>query len=509
MGLYTRGSLDLLGQLIKRDNPGFKGEINKSTVLVLGGPYTSGLGTSGRNTRIVLNGKTGSGVVGKKEFFYDRLNIASMFNGITVVFKANGQSATVADLLPALNEQYGLGLTAEDITNGSTKLGTGYSPTPVTLTISSASVAYTGSLSVIWTRTPAGVFPESGPGSKVMLVGSMNEGYFGLVSEAELFNAPAMLSKINEGQDVPKGTLYPSPTVKQWFKFARDGKILYIANYNHLTIPWQDLYVRGAVYETDIPESEQYPQNGVKVPQRLAMKKTESGRDWYLSPCMPRLSSSSLLAFTTANPTPDPTGDVARLYSKVIAGGGYATAEWDVQSVDGNGYWQSTVNIDNTKQAFGASMVGLQQNVYDTVTFVGGWRPVLELIDVSKVVLPLEDFIGQQSGTLRKPLFTISPDTGEILLIVSDIAWEIQGALDKPLISITPSPFLSLHEFDWALATGTQLPLVNIAPLPPVSTEQYNWQKLLRSPVLQIHAEYKEVIAVDLSTLNGNLDGFK
>lgn len=113
MGFYSSTALELLCRLIRRDNPQLAVPLDPNTVMVLSGPLTTGLGTSGRNTRVILNGRTGSGITGKKEFFYDRLNIGTFFNGITVVFEAEGSASTYADLLPSLNEQYGLGLTAD------------------------------------------------------------------------------------------------------------------------------------------------------------------------------------------------------------------------------------------------------------------------------------------------------------------------------------------------------------------------------------------------------------
>ena len=510
MGLYARDSLDLLGQLIKRDNPGFKGELNKSTVIVLGGPYTSGLGTSGRNTRIVLNGKTGSGVVGKKEFFYDRLNLAHMFNGITVVFMAAGSAKTYADLLPALNEQYGIKLQASDLANGTTKLPQAYTPTQVTLNIATTSPAFTGSLSVTWTRTPVGVFPDSGPGTKVMLIGDMDEGYFGLVSEDELFNAGALHSKINEGNSTPAGALNTFPATRHWYKFARDGKILYLASYNHINIRWQDLYTRGAVYETTVPLTDhKAPVSLTRTVQKLAMRKVESGREWYLSPCMPRLSDQTAWDYTAINQKPDPTSDVARLFAKIAASGGYFTAEWDTQAIDSSGYWHSTASKNDPTKAFGSSMVGWNQGMYDMLTFTGGWRPMLELIDPAVVGLPLENFVGTPEGVLRKPLVTISPDTGDVLLNLSDVAWEIQGALKKPLVSTLTSPLVSVEEITARIATETRPVMLDLVTAPPLGVRQTSWQKVLRAPQAQLVAEYKAVTVVNLATANGELDGFK
>lgn len=510
MGLYDRDSLGLLCRLIMRDNPQLPVPLDPTKVMVLSGPFISGLGTSGRNARITLNGRTGSGIVGKKEFFYDRINIGALFNGITVVFMAAGSAKTYADLLPALNEQYGIKLQATDLANGTTKLPQAYTPTKVTLNIASTSVAYTGSLSVTWTRTPVGTFPDSGPGTKVMLIGDMNEGYFGLVSEEELFNAPAMYAKINEGNSTPVGSVNAIPATRHWYKFARDGKIVYLASYNHINIRWQDLYTHGAVYETTVPLSDhKAPASLTRTVQKLAMRKVESGREWYLSPCMPRLSDQTAWDYSAINQTPDPTGDVARLFMKVVSSGGYATGEWDVQSIDANGYWQSTASKSDPAKAFGSSMTGWNQGMYDMLTFTGGWRPMLELIDPAVVGLPLENFVGTPEGVLRKPLVTISPDTGDVLLNLSDVAWEIQGALKKPQVSMLSSPLVNVEEITARIATETRPVMLDLVTAPPLGVRQTSWQKVLRAPQAQLVAEYKAVTVVNLATANGELDGFK
>ncbi|ANZ48733.1 virion structural protein [Erwinia phage vB_EamM_ChrisDB] len=509
MGLYSKTSLDMLCQLIKRDNPQFTNPLDAQSIMVLSGPLTSGLGASGRNARITLNGRTGTGIVQKKEFFYDRINIGTLFNGITVVFDAAGSSKTIADLLPALNEQYGLSLEATDLSNGTTALSYGYEPSQVTLNIAGTSVAYTGSLTVTWSRKPVGIYPDSGPGSKVLLIGTLDEGYFGLVPETELFSAPTLHSKINEGMATPAGTLSAQPATRQWYKFARDGKILYLANYNHITIRWQELYARGAVYETDQPADKQFPSDAVIVAQKPVIRKVESGREWYLSPCMPRLSSTFPWDYTAPNVTPDPTGDVARLFARIVKSGGFATGEWDGQTIDGGGFWFSTTSGNDPTKAFGSSMTGLQQNVYDKASFNGGWRPMLELVDLDKVAVPLENFIGTPDGVLRKPLFTIDPDTGDVLLVVSTVSWEILGTLDKPLFTPVVDAPSGVAEVTWLRPTETRAVLAQLHTDPPLNVTQAIGSTLLRVPVVQITSDYKEVVAFNLSTANGELDGFK
>ncbi|QVW55325.1 hypothetical protein pEaSNUABM29_00285 [Erwinia phage pEa_SNUABM_29] len=508
MGLYDSSSLNLLCQQVMRDNPGTVG-LSASTIIVLSAPSTSGLGSSGRNTRVTLNGLTGAGFVGKKEFFYDRINLGALFNGITVVFDAEGSSKTYADLLPSLNKQYGLSLQTDDLSNGTTKLPYGYTATQVTLNIAATSPAFTGALQVTWTRKPVGTYPESGPGSKVLLIGDLNEGYFGLVSEAELFSPSQVLDSLNRNQDTPAGALSNYATDRYWYKFARDGKILYLANYVHITIKWQELYVRGAVYETDQPVDQQFPTDNVVVAQRPVIKKTENGRDWYLSPAMPRLSSESKWDYVAINQTPDSTGDVARLFAKIVATGGYATGEWDGQTIVTGGFWFSTTSSNDPTKSFGSSMTGINQGMYDKATYTGGYRPMLELADLDKIAIPLEEFIGEPAGALRKPRFSINPDTGDVLLIVSDISWEISGALDKPLVEFVSQPPVAVQQFSWVRPGALRVALSRCESNPPLGLHSYGWNKLLRAPVVQLSAEYKEVVAYNLTQANGELDGFK
>lgn len=508
MGLYNKTSLELLCRQIERDNPALAGTLDANTIMVLGGPYTANPTVSGRNARIILNGRLGNGFAGKKEFFYDRLNIGQMFKGITVVFQASGSSKTYADLLPALNAQYGLGLTASDLSNGTTKLPYGYTANQLTLNIATTSLAYTGALPVTWSRQPVGEFPESGPGTKVMLIGDMNEGYFGIVSEAELFSPQAMLDGINKDSTTVKGSLNGVPANRFWYKFARDGKILYLANYNHINIVWQDLYARGAAYEVDVPANKQHPQDKVIVRQRLAMKKEENGRDWFLSPCMPKLSGNDTWDYAAINQAPDPTGDVARLFAKIVSAGGYATGEWDGQTIDGSGFWFSTVSANNPAMAFGSSMVGLNQGMYNTATFTGGWRPVLELVNADDVAIPLENVYGSPTGVLRKPLFSIDPDTGDVLLNVSDVEWAIQGNLRRPLVGMSTAPLLGITKIAWENPIGVSPVRYGVATDPLLSVGRVQWQKLLRTPLVSLTSDYVEVSKVDLVTTNGELNGF-
>lgn len=506
MGLYNKTSLELLCRQIERDNPALAGTLDANSIMVLGGPYTANPTVSGRNARIILNGRLGNGFAGKKEFFYDRLNIGQMFKGITVVFQASGSSKTYADLLPALNAQYGLGLTATDLSNATTKLPYGYTPNQLTLNIASTSLAYTGTLPITWSRQPVGVFPDSGPGSKVMLIGDMTEGYFGVVPEAELFSPMEVYSQLNQGRTELYGTLNALPANRVWYKFARDGKIVYLASYNQISIRWLELYKLGAAYETDTPDNKQLPPDGTLVRQKSIMRKTENGREWFLSPAMPKLAGNDPWEYGGINLTPDPGGDIARLFAKIVPSGGFATGEWDGQTIEGSGFWCQTTSARDTRLAYGSSMVGLNQGQYDRTTFLGGWRPFLELVDVNKVALPLDYLIGNPTGALRRPLVSISPEVTGILLTLSDVKWEQSGALRIPLVSQTLQPMQPINTFGWArLLRPTRNTVVSE---PPRNVSQTGWNRVLRRPVPTLTVEYKASTAYDLAKANGELTGF-
>ena len=508
MGYYDKSSLDLLGRRINRDNPDLKVTLDSSNIIVLGGPYTSGLGTSGRNTRVVLNGKTGSGVVGKKEFFYDRLNIGALFNGITVVFAAKGDSATVADLLPALNEQYGLGLTAADITNGATKLGTGYSPTPVTLTIATTSLAYTGSLSVIWTRSPVGYFPDSGPGNKYLLVGSLTEGYFGTVTDAELIRTDTLLFKLNTaaGQNFGSST---AASGGLWYKFAKDNQIYYLAGSQASVLKWSELYKLGAVYELGTPNEQQHPDDGVFISQDALVNVKDKERAWYLSPCLPILSKTDPWNYLPANATPDLTGDVSRLFVKISRNTPYGTSEWETAALTAvSALFRNTDSADLTKTPV-STLYGTSQSLAVKATTGVWWVPVLQLVDIESNPVKLEEINYQVTGRPRAPLLTIDTERDpnipvRLTEIQSTYNLSIRRPFLKPSVSepvnavanVSGTTRISLRGFKtYSVDANPPKPVQDVHPLRTLRPIGFTATTVVRSKT-------------DLSTASGELDGF-
>ncbi|QXO09596.1 hypothetical protein pEaSNUABM11_00172 [Erwinia phage pEa_SNUABM_11] len=402
MGPYSYSSLALLCRQVNRDNPDLPYPLSPDNIILLGGPYTTSLGTSGRNTRTILNGKSGAGFVGRREFFYDRLDIGKFFNGITVVFDAPGSSLAYADLLPALNEQYGLGLQATDISNGATKLTNGYTATAVTLTIATTSPAFTGSLSVQWTRLPVGLFPDSGPGTKSMLIGDMQAGYFGIVSGSEMASSLDVFNEIL-GDDSASSPLINSNLF--WLKFAYKGEYLFFPSVNIGNTTWKALYDRGAVYGND--STGVYPPAGSTLtPQNKIIAVDTSEGTVGFNPRVPTYAGEDWVTGVRSH-----TGELYLLLGRVFSGS-YTAGDWDTltatqptldtttafmfltaSGVDGGSVWGTSMSVGST--------------TYIAKTRNYGWRPFLRLADISNVVFAVKDVKGVAVNRLRAPVLRI------------------------------------------------------------------------------------------------------
>lgn len=422
MGPYNKPSIEILGDLINRDNPALKTSLTVDNVMLLKGPTVTTV--NGRNTRVTLNGITGSGIVGKKEFFYDRMDIGQLFNGITVVFDAKGDAATVKDLLPALNAQYGVGLADADIANPNVALGNGYTPTPVTITISAACVAYTGKLDVAWTRTPVGVFPDSGPGSKVMLVGNLEDGgYFGRVSANEMLSSAELFNQILN-VDNTDGS-YPQPSEDMyWVKFAYKGKYLFFPSSVIAQTTWAGLYARGAVYGDETTGT--FPPKDAPLRTQDAVVVFETASDTF--GFRPRLAT-----FADEDPAPaarSKDSEMGRLIWRTFKSS-YSSGDWDELptgtttgqfDITTYFFWQNV--RDSDVESVWVSGAGTSATSSVAKTRSSGWRPFLELIDLANVLFSITDVKSEVTGRVRAPVMQIDHARDEKMLVrVEDISF--------------------------------------------------------------------------------------
>lgn len=135
-------------------------------------------------------------------------------------------------------------------------------------------------------------FPNSGPGNKVLRAGNSDLGYFGEVTQAELF-APW---EVEAAGNLFAGVIADTNAV--WLKFFFNKKVLFVAKTpTRTTVSWNDLYDAGLVYGDRTTGT--YPGATPKV-QYIQMPKQEGQRRWVLKPRLIRALNQD--PGTVANP---------------------------------------------------------------------------------------------------------------------------------------------------------------------------------------------------------------
>mgnify|MGYP005982914183 CR=1 FL=1 len=90
-------------------------------------------------------------------------------------------------------------------------------------------------------------YPWSGPGSKKLMRGTSDLGYFGTVSTTELYTDESLGAIV--GVNPQFGIFNTVPDKQVWYKFIYRGRIIYLARYATLrNVSYQDIYNAGAVY---------------------------------------------------------------------------------------------------------------------------------------------------------------------------------------------------------------------------------------------------------------------
>lgn len=89
---------------------------------------------------------------------------------------------------------------------------------------------------------------RKGAGPNNLRAGDDRLGYFGLLPPSEFFNSTDIIAAAKSTVGLPTALVTPS-----WYKFIRNGKILYVPNVPITThaANWNSLYLAGLVYGTD------------------------------------------------------------------------------------------------------------------------------------------------------------------------------------------------------------------------------------------------------------------
>lgn len=397
MQFYSKAALELVYDQVNRDNPHLPVALTPAIAALTSGP--SAVSSNGRNTRAVFTGYPGSGVQGNVTLYYDRVNLATLFNFVPAVFLPD-TILTYRDALPLLNAALGLELRPADITTPDAALSkSGAAPQTGKITIVNACPAFTGSFSFTYMLEGAGFYPNSGPGPKNLLQGDSLLGYFGTVSADEIFTHKKLVDTVfakGVKPNVYSGT-------EGWYKFFYQGKVLYFpvspCGYN---VSWATLYSEGLVYGADGTGKYPFPAASPVDQGRIFPADSLSEGRFYYRVRLP-----------SAGPDPFP--------NSTPGSGIYGGSEIEMINFLYNGKWaklsgtywtlwcmlqNSIVGATTSAKEATLSMASWGNFIKSTTDGNIYWYPMLELVDTGSVTLGLEDLRANIDHTLLPITFT-------------------------------------------------------------------------------------------------------
>lgn len=435
MLFYSKESALLVYDQVNRDNPDLVVKLTPAIAALTSGPTSVTLNQ--RNTKAVFTGYPGTGVQGNVTVYYDRINLATLFNFVpTVAIKDT--VLTVRDALPAINDALGLTLVASDLQSPDASLPKpSASPQTLKLNISGNCPAFTGSLTIRYTVPSGAIYPDSGPGPKTLLQGNTIAGYFGTTTIAELFTHSQLLNAT-----ISAGALPPVHSgAEGWYKFFYRGRVIYLPiSPVASSISWNTLYTNGLVYGTD--DNGKYPAATPVNQGRIISFTGADNKRFYFRV---RLPSAGKDPYVSGTPTAaELAGSEFEMFNFLYNG------TWDKPI---NSYWALfcllkdtlNTNVANHRMATlsGASWTNLGKSSSAGNYY---WFPVLELVDKSTVTLGLEDIHGAVDYSLQpcsvsaentfslKPLVLGNPDTTDFEPVV--VTSENSFALHPPALTL-------------------------------------------------------------------------
>jgi len=235
---------------------------------------------------------------------------------------------------------------------------------------------------------------NSGPGPKALIAGDATLGYFGEVTDTQLFTPAQVAGQAGLYLGTDNPTAVSAANGNMWLKFIWNGKVIYIAKMPFRTnISWADLYAAGLVYGTR--DNGKYPQSTAKF-QYIQMPKYEGQKLWVLKPRLP--------TGYPADPTTGGivlTGEWNQLFGRTVndTNGGVGAPKFANFNYAATGMSPSsgpdslvqetiTSNINQCivrGDGGGAQILTAARTILKTDKSSGtlaahGWRPVLELI---------------------------------------------------------------------------------------------------------------------------------
>lgn len=235
--------------------------------------------------------------------------------------------------------------------------------------------------------------PLSGPGSKTLLFGTEELGYFGRVTQDELFTG----QEVNDLAGMTVGVV--GPVKFDWMKFVLKGKIIFIASQPlRINVSWVAIYEAGCVYGVNGvgPYPSANPTNQFKWKM-----KPEGNKKWFLK--IRSIKGSDI------DPYPE-TGDYTsgseynQLIGRMITGSHSNAGVWESNppadiGADRPYFTQETrADYHQNTLARGSDLFSAMYISSATKTSViakYGYRAVFELFDGSTLVAEPSDVNGR------------------------------------------------------------------------------------------------------------------
>ena len=309
-------------------------------------------------------------------------------------------------------------------------------------------------------------YPNSGPGPKSLAGGNEQAGYFGTLTQAQLFTPTELFNLLN----IP--TLGPSlDTSMIWCKFFYKGKIVYIPTrpINDGTLQpfsWEDLYQLGVMYGTDdngtFPSPAASPMN-----QRITFSKTLEGKTAGFWPRSPAAYDTDPADITVASASGK--GELAELLSNVYqVGFRFGTGKWDELPTGSLETTNSAIMKTSTGTGTGLIMgstggaKGLMSYGSSGKTVrASSWRwwPVLQYINPAENLLDLTNFTAGSPPPKEVDLYAVDKgDSVGGLIGVRNVRSDLLGGR----LSITGTAVLIKRPYDVKVGLLSPVPRIGV-----------------------------------------------
>lgn len=262
-----------------------------------------------------------------------------------------------------------------------------------------------------------------GPGPKTLLYGSQRAGYFGTLTESQLF-LYSNLKSLVKSSTITLNTV--SQSYRLWYKFIINKKIIYVPKkYIAKNVTWQELYYSGLVYGTD-----DYGTRPLSTPtkQNKILKCTDEDGDHYLKVRLPMRFGQDI---TSANAGLLGTKDKSEIHlslmklvtsaysgytAQEVLGPGVAFTEFTNSPETESVICMERSDIANTTYNISAGDCICAYSCKSPLTYTSGasilstssristtlvWRPYLELCPVDFLFSPVEERATSDDTTIE------------------------------------------------------------------------------------------------------------